>query len=485
MSTAKRHGSKPAHGGKSKKKRGFPTRFAALVGGSLLLIAALSLINLSPTLSHLDAKLLSGPKSGNYHEVAEHLRKSARAQDGHLGNRESNGSVENLETLITEKDNCSVAFAMVQDGVAPSPDHDLELIARLPKSESVFILGKTASSLQRFADMRNLRVGIGPTGSGTDHLARSIFESRDFLPLGLQMQNFELSDQLLRIKDGRLDLAVFVLDEDATLVRTAMRDGLQMASFEHLDIIARHFDFVSHGRIGAGQYDPIAVVPPVDRRVLRVDTLIVGNKCASRTETIALLSLLQREFPSLLSHNKDQGGSAFFPTSPASHGYMANGGPEWADTHVPWLVDIMPLSNWFYVVMAISILFNVMTSAHKFRLWRIDANRERAQQVFRDLLGSRLTPPEMQSLVPSAKHLEPENITKIDQAIADLDELRDRCRVQENSAMVPMGHELAYRYQEEQMELTLTAARSFRRKIDDARIAAGAEEVGSANTEDA
>ncbi len=475
---------------KPKKKPGFPTRFAALVGGSLLLIAALSLINLSPTLSHLDAELISGPKTGNYHEIAERLRTSASKLDGHLGNHVSNGSVENLDRLIAEKDNCAIAFAMVQDGVAPKPGHDLELIARLPKSESVFILGRTASSLQRFADMRGLRVGIGQTGSGTDHLTRSIFESPDFLPLALQMENFEQSDQLARIKDGRLDLAVFVLDEDATLIRTAMREGLQMASFEHLDIIARHFPFVSHGRIGAGQYDPIRVVPPVDRRVLRVDTLIVGNKCASRTETIALLSLLQREFPTLLSHNSDNGGSAYFPTSAASHAYMVNGGPEWADTHVPWLVDIMPISNWFYVVMAISILFNVMTSTHKFRLWRIDAKRERAQQVFRDILGSHLTPAEMQDLTPTAKHLETENISKIDSALSDLDRLRDKCRAQENSPMVPMGQELAYRYQEEQMELTLTAVREFRRKIDDLRIDAGGDshlsaESDSADTDDA
>ena len=453
------------------KKRGFPTRFAALVGGSLLLIAALSLINLSPTLSHLDAEILSGPKTGNYHEIAQRLQASASRQEGHLGNHASNGSVQNLERLIAEKENCAVAYAMVQDGVAPRAGHNLELIARLPKSESVFILGKDASRLQRFEDMRGLRVGIGQEGSGTDHLARSIFESPDFLPLGLQMQNFEHEDQLARIKDG-------------TLIRTAMREGLQMASFEHLDIIARQIPFVSHGRIGAGQYDPIAVVPPQDRRVLRVDTLIVGNKCASRTETIALLSLLQSEFPRLLAHNSDHGGSAYFPTSSASQSYMVNGGPEWADTHVPWLVDIMPISNWFYVVMAISILFNVMTSAHKFRLWRIDAKRERAQQVFRDILGSRLTPPEMHALMPSAKHLEAENITKIDQAIEELDELRDTCRKQENSALVPMGQELAYRYQEEQMELTLTAVREFRRKINEARGNEARVDAGAGSSAD-
>lgn len=452
-----------------KKKGRFPTRLAALLGGSLLLVAAFSLVNLSPDLSHLDARLASGPELGNYYAVAERLQDSARQDKGTLTNLASKGSVDNLNRLIAAEGDCDMHFAMVQDGVPAPRGHDLELIARLPKSESVFILGRNASALHRFADLQGLRVGVGPQGSGTDHLARSIFESEDFVPLHLQLQNYELVEQLRLVREGSLDLGIFVLDEDASLIREAMRGGMQIASFAHLDIIARHFDFIGHGRIGAGQYDPIAVVPAEDRRILRVDTLIVGNDCASRTDTIALLSLLQREFPNILRHNRDHSGSAFFPASSAAQTFIINGGPEWADTHVPWLVDIMPIGNWFYVVMGISILFNLMTSTHKFRLWRIDANRERAQQVFREVLGSKLTPAEINELTPEASHLRPENIKKLDAALKELDILRDRCRVQENSAMVPMGQELSYRFQEEQMEQILTAVRDFRRRIDAAR----------------
>ncbi len=460
---------------KPKKKPAFPTRLAALLGGSALLIAALSLINLSPDLSHLDVSLGSGQELGNYYAVAERLKASAEDDEGTLRNLKSQGSVDNLTKLIAANDECEMHFAMVQDGVPAPKGHELELIARLPKSESVFILGRQAESLQRFADLRGMQVGVGPKGSGTDYLARTVFESETFAPLGLRLVNHELVEQIQLVKSGQLDLGIFVLDEDANLIREAMLGGMQMASFDHLDIIAREFDFIGHGRIGAGQYDPIRVVPAMDRRVLRVDTLIVGNDCASRTDTIALLTLLQKEFPNILQHNRDHGGSAFFPTSSSAQTFIVNGGPEWADTHVPWLVDIMPIGNWFYVIMGISILFNLMTSTHKFRLWRIDANRDRAQQVFRDLLGGTLTPAEINLLEPEDKPLQESQLTKIDAALAELDILRARCRKQENSPMVPMGQELAYRYQEEQMEQILTAVRGFRRRIDLAREEAGAE----------
>lgn len=454
---------------KPKKKSAFPTRFAALMGGSLLLIAAVSLINLSPDLSHLDVSLASGPELGNYYDLADRLRDSAADDEGTVRNLKSQGSVDNLNRLIEANDDCDMHFAMVQDGVPAPKGHGLKLIARLPKSESVFILGPNAESLHRFEDLRGLRVGIGPKGSGTDHLARSVFESEQLAPLGLQLRNHEWSEQLSHLRANQLDLGIFVLDEDASLMREAVLGGLKIASFAHLDIIARQFDFVGLGRIGAGQYDPIGVVPAMDRKVLRVDTLIVGNDCASPTDTIALLTLLQREFPNILQHNRDHGGSAFFPTSADAHTFVVNGGPEWADTHVPWLVDIMPIGNWFYVIMGISILFNLMTSIHKFRLWRIDANRDRAQQVFRDILGSELTPAEINILEPREEHMHKDKIAKIDEALGELDLLRERCRGQENSPMVPMGQELAYRYQEEQMEQVLTAVRDFRRRLEERR----------------
>ena len=54
-------------------------------------------------------------------------------------------------------------------------------------------------------------------------MLRRIFESGDFSPLGLQLSNHELGEQMKRLNEGTLDLAVFVVDEDAKLISEAMR----------------------------------------------------------------------------------------------------------------------------------------------------------------------------------------------------------------------------------------------------------------------
>lgn len=451
------------------RKLGFPLRVAIVIGGVLLIVAIAVLVDIEPSLSHLDATLLSGPEAGNYHAVASRLSDAAAERKGTLHNQPTAGTVDNLERLHAARDDCSAQFALVQDGVRPPEGSDLQLLARLQKSESVFFIGKGAASLERFSELRGKSIGIGPAKSGTDRIARQILESEDFAPLGLRLENHDLSEQIERLVRGELDLGVVVIDEDAPLIQSAVRDrGLELASFVHLDVIARRFPFVWHGRIGAGQFDPIRVVPAEDHRVLRIDTLVVANRCPNHAEEVAMLSLLSEQLPGLLDHNKARGESHFFKTSAATKRFIENGGPDFAERHVPWLVAVLPPANLLMVVTVVSLLFNAMGIGNRFRLWRIDVSRVRLDQTIRDALGQRLTREEIDELEPADEHLEPRLVKTLDDVLEELAELRARCREHSQSMLVPMGQEMGYRFQEDQIEGTLAALRHFRNRLEKA-----------------
>jgi hypothetical protein len=113
------------------------------------------------------------------------------------------------------------------------------------------------------------------------------------------------------------------------------------------------------------------------------------------------------------------------------------------------------------------VLFNIMAFGHRFRLWRIDANRVRIDHAIREALGTRLTPQEIHDLEPQERHLTREVRASIDKALQDLRELRTRCRKQSVSMLVPMGQEMAYRYQEDQIEEALAAVRHFVSRLGD------------------
>ena len=56
--------------------------------------------------------------------------------------------------------------------------------------------------------------------------------------------------------------------------------------------------------------------------------------------------------------------------------FFRTGQPEFADRYFPWLVNLMSPVYWVYLVMAVTILFNVLKALSRFRLWRIDSTRE-------------------------------------------------------------------------------------------------------------
>lgn len=449
-----------------RRLRRLPLGGAAVVLLAIVLGLVLATVNFGAGLGHVRVAMLSGGAGGNYATVVDRLAARARQRGGTIANVASRGSVENVRRLVASADRCDVHFALVQDGVPLPATSPLELIGRLPRRETVFIIGRAAAGLTRFADLRGKKIGIGPAESGTEFIARAIFEADELRPLGVQLENHELTAQLDLLGAGTLDLGVFVLDEDAALVRTAMRErGLQLAPLAHLAAMARRVPYLRMGTIEAGQFDAVAVLPPAPHAVLQVDTLVLGNGCASRSEVIGLIEVLVEELPGFLAASKDFQTGALRRSAVAKEYYVAEG-PGFADAYVPWLVDVMPLGNWLYIAMALSVLFNLTTLWHKVRLWRVDANRDKAFQVVRDALGEHLTPAEISVLAPTAEHARQRE--RIDAAIATLDALRAKTRQQQNSMVVPLGAEWMYRYEEEQMETLLAALRAFRARLDGA-----------------
>ena len=441
-------------------------RAAVLIGVLAVLAAIIASLDLQPNFARVKVAILSGAEGGNYHAIVAQLAAEARSGHGQIENLATQGSVDNIEQLAAARQTCRAHFALVQDGLDwPS---GFELVARLPRSESVFFLGRDADRVRALTDLRGLRIGIGPEGSGTALLARKILDSRDLAGLGLKLTHHPLDEQLSLLQTGGLDLGMLVMDEDALMVEDAVRDrGLAILSLPQADVIARRFPHVRTGRIGAGQYDPIRLLPPTDKTVLKVDTLVVGNGCSRRSTTTGLLTLLARKFPDLLRRNQDTPNTTGLTLATASQSFFEAGGPDLATEHVPWAVDIMPLSNWIYVITAVSILFNLMGLWGRFHLWRIDARRVKAEERLQALFRPDITPAEIARLEPDPEHRAPGHRTEVTDLIATLEALQTYCRQQSLSWAADMGQEMPYRYQERLMSELLDALREFRARVDE------------------
>lgn len=448
---------------------------ATLVVGLIGLL--ISRIDVKHDLHRMRVRVLSGEPEGNYHAVVDRLGAIAAEHGGVVENATSAGSLENVQRLAAAARSCDVQFGLAQDGTPWRAG--LSVIGRLAKPEAVLFLGRAGDAVQELADLKGLRIGIGPAGSGADRLARQMFALPDLVPLNVTLSNHDVAAELELAARGEIDLALLVMDQDAPLVQEWVgQRGLQLASFAHLEAVARRLPHLKTGHVGAGNYDAVRLVPPADKSVMKVETLVLSNGCASRVATIDLIGVIASAFPDFVRHNVDTPNTTGLPVAAASRDYLANGGPELADQYVPWLVDVMPPANWAYVVMAVSLLFNAMGFGHRFRLWRIDAARVKLEAELGHVFPPATTLGDIQRTRPEGGLTRKEALDQIDHVVVELEQLALRSRRYSLSVLVPMGQEMAYRYQEGVIYDTLAVLRDFRRRCEEA----GAESARAAAT---
>ena len=117
--------------------------------------------------------MLSGAPGGGYAARVGRLSAIAAVRRGSVAGVESAGSVGAVRRLAEAGRGCAVQFGLVQDSL-PWPE-GLELVGRFAEAESVLFLGKGADAIHDFADLRGRTIGVGPSGSGTEAVARAVF----------------------------------------------------------------------------------------------------------------------------------------------------------------------------------------------------------------------------------------------------------------------------------------------------------------------
>jgi TRAP-type uncharacterized transport system substrate-binding protein len=418
-----------------------------------------------PDLSHVNVTFLSGGEQGNYYAIVQKLDAEARRRRGRIANTATAGSIENIDKLAAGKAACNVQFALVQDGLPWPAESAFELVGRLPRPESLLLVGRNADAIRQVQDLRGKRIGIGPAGSGTTYVARLMLAQ---LPgLDIKASTHPVVEQLAMVGSGELDLAAMVIDADAQLVANAVREGgLQIVDMPGAEVLAHRLPFARAGRIEAGHYDPIRELPAIDKRVLQIDTLVIGNRCARESVTQGVITTLAVVFPDFLRVNRERPNLSGLPVSTAARSYYNDGEPDPVGAYMPWFIDIMPTARWLQLIFAISMFFGAQAVFHRFRLWRIDARRVQIEGDIARMFGPDARVADIAARVPSASDVDTASVAQIDAITEDLNALAQRCRKQSLSMMVPMGQEMAYRFQELLIADLVDALKAYRRRLE-------------------
>jgi TRAP-type uncharacterized transport system substrate-binding protein len=412
------------------------------------------------------AALLTGTQGGAYYVLGTRLAERAKADGGRLDVVATAGSVENVDRLMANRSLCAEKFAFVQDGTPTPSGSNLELLGRLPQPESMLLLVRRGRPVAGVADLRDATIGIGPEGSGTAYLMRQLLDDPDLAGLNIQTSYHELDEQARLVAQGSLDFAAYVMREDAEFLRMTIRKyDLDIAGLQDIQGLVGRYPWLSLGRVAEGRYDLVRRTPSADKIVAQVNTLVVTSPCARRAARIEFLALLGAELPGFLRSNPPSSTSSAtaLPLSPEASQFYLTGEPEFADRYFPWLVNIMSPAYWVYLVMAVTVLFNALKGLSHFRLWRIDAAREKLESEVTRLAGDVVSHAHASDLATLAISTDPKASASAENILNRLVMLHDRCQRQVKSFATPMGDEMYYRYQQSLIDHTIVILKNLLR----------------------
>jgi hypothetical protein len=270
----------------------------------------------------------------------------------------TSGSVENLRLVRGGE----VSLAIVQGGTAAESSGNLDGLASL-FFEPLWLFHRADLELNRITGLRDLRVAIGPDGSGTQALVRRLLAENRIGTGGATMLTPGTADAVEGLLAGQVDAAFFVASPESLAVDRLLRaPGVEACDFERSSAYARRYLFLNEVVLPEGAIDLEANVPGQDLHLIAP----TANLVASRDLHPAIASLIlqaaeeahgggglfedpgQFPTPDYLEHPVNAQAAAFFKHGPP---FLQRYLPFWAASLVdrlkimlvPLLVLLLPM----------------------------------------------------------------------------------------------------------------------------------------------
>jgi len=225
------------------------------VGGSAIVICLLGFAIVWPLVPAPMPKRLrlgTGMAGGRYAAFGEELAERLRGKGFEVDLVASEGSSENLRRLAAGE----VDLAFVQGGVAQTqPALGVQGIASL-FYEPIWIFYRQGEEIELVRDLKGKRIAIGPDGSGSAPLARTILAANGIREGLLPIGGVAAFDALAR---GDVDAAVLVQAPTAEWIHDLVEDGrfallvfrrapAYAARYRHLEVLDVPRGFVDFER---------------------------------------------------------------------------------------------------------------------------------------------------------------------------------------------------------------------------------------------
>lgn len=212
-----------------------------------------------------EVTLASGQPEGAYYHFAKQYAEFLAREKITLHVRKTAGSMENIQLL--ERGEVDIAF--IQGGTAPIENPvGLEGLGSL-YFEPLWLFHRKSLDLDRLQQLEQLKLSVGPEGSGTRALVNRLIEDNQLETEKLNLLSLNTEETLTALESDDIDAAFFVTRPGSPLVNRLLHDqDIQIASFERAAAYERRFDYLSGLTLPEGAHDLKSNIPDRDIRLL-------------------------------------------------------------------------------------------------------------------------------------------------------------------------------------------------------------------------
>ena len=315
-------------------------------------------------------RMAAGQPGGAYDKAANAFADYLEKERIKLEIVETSGAVENLELLSRGE----VDVAIVQGGIYGGAEGVVEGMASLFE-EPLWMFHHNDFELSRFTNFGEMRISIGPDGSGTQALVRkligdSIIERER--PEIFTMDGSEAADALIA---GEIDVALFVSSPKGRDVDRLLRSpNVVASSFDRASALARRYVFLYEVDLPEGTIDLKANIPETDLSMVSSTANLVAHKDLHPAVTSLLLAAAKQNFGdgSYFSQSGKFPTPDYleFPLSEAAENYYKHG-PPFLQRYLPfWAASLIDRVKIMLLPLVFLLLpmFKVMPLLYQWRM---------------------------------------------------------------------------------------------------------------------
>jgi TRAP transporter TAXI family solute receptor len=254
-----------------------PGRQLLLIIGAILLLAVLgwALATVLEPANQRTIVITTGADKGIYRSFADRYAPILKRDGIKLDIRSSSGSVENYERLANPDSEYEVGF--IQSGTtSPKETDHLQTIAAV-SYEPIWVFYRGDTTIDRLAQLRGTRVGIGVAGSGLLNVSQVLLGYSGITGSNTTLLQMDAAKAYQRLEDGSLDAAFFIGRPDAEMQRTLLNSNLKLMSFAQADALVQKFPSLSKIVFPRGSTSIVNDLPRSDVTLLAATALLVAK----------------------------------------------------------------------------------------------------------------------------------------------------------------------------------------------------------------